>query len=157
MEAIGAYLVGVTAAALLCALVGKLGFGKLNGAVIKVLCGVFMALAVVAPWADFKLKLPVDVVFGFQVMGEQAAAEGEDSAREAMAAIITEQVGTYILDKAVGLGLELQVEVILSEDELPVPVGVTLRGDASPYSKGVLGDYIRDNLGIAKEAQTWIS
>ncbi len=157
MQAIGEYLVGVTAAALLCGLVPKLGFGKLNGAVIRLLCGVFMALAVLAPWTKLKLKLPTDFISGFESYGEELAAQGENSSRQAMEEIITRQVGTYILDKAASLGLDVTVEVALSGDEFPVPVGVTLRGAAAPYGKGVLEEYIRDQLGISKEAVKWIT
>ncbi len=157
MEAIGAYLLGVTAAALLCAVVSKLGAGHLTGSVMKVLCGLFMALAVVAPWAELQLKLPSDVLSDFQILGEDLAAQGEKTARDTMAAIITEQTAAYILDKAGALGLELDVEVMISDDEIPVPLGVTLRGAVSPYHKGVLEDHIQNNLGIDKEALIWIS
>ncbi len=157
MGAIGEYLVGVTAAALLCSLVGKLGFGKLNGGILKLLCGAFMALAVLAPWRSLRLELPSELLSDFQTMGDQAAEEGENSAREAMAEIISQQTRAYILDKAASLDMDLTVEVTLSDDEIPAPVGVTLRGSASPYGKDVLRDYIQDQLGIKKEAQIWIS
>lgn len=157
MEAIGEYLIGVTAAALLCALVGKLSVSGMSGAVIRMICGVFMAMAVVAPWATLRLDAPLELVTNVQSDAEAIASQGENSAREAMAGIISGQVRTYILDKADAMGLDLEVSVELTDADLPVPVAVTLKGEISPYHKGVLGDAIRDDLGIGKEAQTWIS
>lgn len=155
MDSIGSYLLGVTAAALLCALVGKLGLTGLTGAMLKLVCGLFMALAVVAPWRSFRFDYSLDWITDVQSQGEVLASQGENTAREAMAAGISGQVRTYILDKAELLGLELEVEVSLSEEL--VPESVTLRGQTSPYAKRVLEDYIRDSLGISKEAQIWIS
>lgn len=157
MEAIGEYLIGVTAAALLCALVGKLSVSGMSGAVIRMICGVFMAMAVVAPWATLRLDAPLELVTNVQSDAEAIVSQGENSAREAMAGIISGQVRTYILDKADAMGLDLEVSVELTDADLPVPVAVTLKGEISPYHKGVLGDAIRDDLGIGKEAQTWIS
>lgn len=157
MERIGEYMIGVTAAGLLCALVGKLSFDGLTGAMLRLVCGLFMALAVVAPWKEFSPDFSLDWVEEIRTEGEAMAAQGENSARQAMAERISEQVRSYILDKAEDLGLMLEVSVRLSEDAVPVPMAVTLRGQASPYCKSVLEDYIRDNLGIGKEAQTWIT
>ena len=157
MQAIGEYLIGVTAAALLCAVVGKLSISGLSGAVIKMMCGVFMALAMVAPWAKIRLTVPLDLVLDAQEEAASLVSQGENSARETMAGIISEGVRSYILDKAGTMGLDLEVTVKLSDEDIPVPVAVTLKGEISPYHKGVLGDAIRDDLGIGKEVQTWIS
>lgn len=157
MEAINAYLVRVTAAALLCAIAGRLAFSGLTGAVIRTVCGVFLALVVVAPWKDLQLTGLTDITSDIRLDADTAVAEGENSAQEAMAELISEQVRAYILDKAADLGLELEVDVELSAETVPMPVAVTLRGAASPYAKAALQDDIRDSLGIGKEAQTWIS
>ncbi len=157
MGVIGEYLIGVTAAAMLCALVKKLGSGKLTGAVTQAVCGIFMALAVVAPWRKIDLRLPADWIGDFQNYGEVLATDGENHSREVMEGIITDRVRTYIMDKAASLDLALDVEVVLSDDELPVPVSVKLKGAASPYSRETLSDFIRDHLDIAREEQIWIS
>ncbi len=156
MEAVGTYLIGVTAAALLCGLVTRLGSGKLTAAVLRTACGMFMALAVVNPLLKLEFRVPSNLL-QLQEEGEQWAALGENSGREEMSHIITGQLRTYILDKAGSLGLELEVEIELSQEELPVPVAVTLRGDVSPYNKELLGDYMQKELGIGKEAQKWIT
>ncbi len=157
MDRVGAYLIGVTAAALLCALVTKMGFGHLTGAMIKMVCGVFMAMAVVAPWSTLRLQDATDFVVKIQDSGADLAAQGEKTARDAMANIISGRTQTYILEKAASLDLKLAVEVSLSDEEIPIPIGVTLRGTASPYGREVLGEYIRTELGISEEAQIWIS
>lgn len=155
METVGRYLIGVTAAALLCALVGKLDLTGTAGAMLRLVCALVMALAVVSPWKTFQWNPDLNWIGDAQAQGEALAVQGENSAREAMTAGITGQVRTYILDKAAQLGLELEVEVFLSEDLRPV--AVTLRGQVSPYSKGVLESYILENLGIEKGAQKWIT
>ncbi len=156
VQTIGAYLIGVTAAALLYSLVCRLGSGKLVTSVIRMVCGVFMALAVIAPWAKLEWRMP-SKLDGFQAEAEELAAQGEKTAREAMAQIINQKLRTYILDKAGSLGLELEVEIVLSQEDVPTPVAVTLRGAVSPYHKEILGDYLLRELGISKEAQRWIA
>lgn len=156
MEAIREYLIGVTAAALVCALVTRLQGKGTVGAVIRLMAGLFMALAVVSPWLDIRLDGLVDFTSDLQLEADALAAQGENSAREAMAEVITGQTRTYILDKAASLGASLTVEVALTAQELPVPRAVTLRGSISPYAKQELSAYIAVNLGIGTEAQTWI-
>ena len=59
------------------------------------------------------------------------------------------------MDKADRMGLEISLEVEL-DDNNSVPSGACISGDLSPYAKKVLGEYIEDSLGIAKENQKWI-
>ena len=75
--------------------------------------------------------------------------------KEAIAAGIKSRTQAYILDKAMALELQLQVEVVLSEDEIPVPEEVRLAGKASPYAKARLQQIIKEDLGIDKEHLIW--
>lgn len=152
MEQIREYLISVTAAALLCAIAGKLVRKGSIAAVIKLMTGIFMTITVLHPILPFRvsdLELSVD---RFRYEAQDAVSEGKLLALEAMERIISQQVTTYILDKAGSLGVELRVEVELTDG---IPSAVTLEGDVPPYAKSVLREYIRDTLGILVEDQTW--
>ena len=157
MDQIREYLISITATALICSAAVKLINKGMIGAVVKLIAGIIMVLAVVAPWLSIRLDSLQDFASDIRVEAGDVAAEGENSARQAMAAIITGEVRTYILEKAESLGVELTVEVELREDDLPVPDAVRLQGQVSPYAKSVLTEYIAVNLGIAAEDQIWIS
>lgn len=82
---------------------------------------------------------------------------GESTAATALAESISQGTEAYILEKAKGMNVELAVEVELSDDEIPVPVAVSLTGQVAPYVKTVLSDTISQDLNIPKEKQIWIS
>ena len=84
---------------------------------------------------------------------EDAAAMGENLARDSMADIIKEETEAYILDKAADLHANLRVEVAVGEDNLPA--AVTISGEASPYARRQIQAMIANDLGISKENQKW--
>lgn len=157
MEAIREYLLGVSAAALVCGIATKLIRKGMIGSVVKLMAGVFVALAVAAPLVEIRLDALSDLTLDAQTDAAQVAADGENSARQAMAQIISQKSAAYILDKAEALGASLTVEVTVSADGYPVPCSVELAGRVSPYAKSVLAAYISDQLGIDTEEQTWIT
>ena len=69
--------------------------------------------------------------------------------------IITDKTCAYILDKAETLRAQLTVQVILSDEELPVPERIYLTGQASPYARSMLQRLIEEELGVPKERQIW--
>lgn len=95
---------------------------------------------------DFSLRCMDDA--------EDAAAMGENLARDSMADIIKEETEAYILDKAADLHANLRVEVAVGEDNLPA--AVTISGEASPYARRQIQAMIANDLGISKENQKWI-
>ena len=95
---------------------------------------------------DFSLRYMDDA--------EDAAAMGENLARDSMADIIKEETEAYILDKAADLHANLRVEVAVGEDNLPA--AVTISGEASPYARRQIQAMIANDLGISKENQKWI-
>ncbi len=153
----GEYIIGITAAALLCAVAKSFQLQGAVGGVIKLVCAVVMTLSILSPLTKVHLSSIEGILSDAQSAGAAAAQEGSGAARNAVAEIITDEVGAYILDKAEALGVELTVEVELEKEGLPIPCGVTLRGNVSPYAKEILTEYIRDELGVGEEAQRWIS
>lgn len=150
------YLIGVVVAGLICSIVtlivGKKG---LVGTVIRLLTGLMMALVVVGPWTN----LCIDDVFGWtgdiSVDADDIVADGENMALEAYRQGIILRTRSYILEKAKALDCDLQVEVILSDDETPVPEQVRIGGRVSPYAKKVISTMLTNDLGIDQEAQIW--
>lgn len=125
------------------------------GAVIKLLSGLYLVITLVSPLLHIEIE---DLTSWFDYMHtdtQMLVVSGEEMSANAMDEIIIEQTQAYILDKAAALKISPSVEVILSENDQRVPYAVVLSGDASPYAKQKLQQIIADELGIAKENQTW--
>lgn len=156
MESLRAYLIGLVAAAILTGIVTQLmGDKGTQGAMIKLISGLFLVFTVIAPIANIDLSGLRDFSADFSEAGEEAALIGEDITRESLAAVIKQRSEAYILDKAAGLDVELEVDVTVSDDKMPVPSAVLIRGKVSPYAKARLQSIIVQNLGIDKEKQIW--
>lgn len=156
MAAICEYLLSVTGAAMVSAVVLRLLEGKGSAAALgKMLTGIFLALTVIGPITQVRLSDVAQLLPDISVDAQAAVAEGEAAAKNALAESISTQLEAYILDKAAQLGVTLTVEVELSEDAIPVPVRIRLQGNISPYAKTRLQSIIRDDLGLDKEKQIW--
>ena len=157
MEAIRGYLLSVTGAAVICAVVSAL-LGKKGtiSAMGKLLTGIFMAITVISPLAKIQLSNADALWDDLSVDAAAAVAAGEEAANIELRAGIKSQTEAYILDKAASYAAELTVEVTLSDDDPPLPCAVRLTGSVSPYAKRQLQQLIAEDLGIPKEAQTWI-
>lgn len=156
MESLRTYLIGLVAAAILTGIVTQLmGDKGTQGAMIKLISGLFLVFTVIAPISNIDLSGLRDFSADFSEAGEEAALIGEDITRESLAAVIKQRSEAYILDKAAGLDVELEVDVTVSDDKMPVPSAVLIRGKVSPYAKARLQSIIVQNLGIDKEKQIW--
>ena len=156
IDGVKGYLLGVFAAALICAVVTHLvsDKGTIGGAV-KLITGLFLAFTVIRPVGDISLSELSSWTSDFSDSAGLAASAGEDRTREAIAAGIKTKTQAYILDKAMALDLQIQVEVVLSEEDIPIPEAVRLSGNASPYARAKLQQIIEEDLGIDKEHQIW--
>ena len=158
MDAIRGYILSVTAAAVLCAMICAVGGEKGHGVTLrKVLCGVFLAITVVAPLSRIRLPDSGEISDFFFADGEAAVTSGRVQAQNELREGIKSRAEAYILDKAERLSLSLTVQVELTEDPMPVPCAVRLTGAASPYAKAALSAFLEEEFGIAKENQKWIS
>lgn len=156
MDGIREYLIGVVAAALLCGIITTLiGTKGTVGVAIKLLSGLLMLLAVIRPWTS----ITFDGLFGWvddiSEDGTGFVTSGELMANDAYRVSIKQQTEAYILDEAKALDCALSVEVILSEDDIPVPKQVRLAGEISPYARQVLTNMITERLGIKQEDMIW--
>ncbi len=155
MEGVKEYLLGVIAAAILCAIISQIpGKDSFLSAAMKLITGVFMLLALASPLIQIRLQ-PLDFITDITDQAKQITASAAVSGKDSVGRIIKERTQAYILDKASSLGAELSVEVMLSDSDVPVPVSVTISGNISPYSRKILSESIANDLGIGTEAQKW--
>lgn len=156
MTQIREYILSVTCAAILCAVLGSF-FEKKGtvGILLKLIGGLFLAFTVVRPLLHIELADFTSVIQVYADDAEAAAVFGENYARDEISTIIKAEAEAYILDKAQSLGAELTAEVTLGSEDVPLPVTVVLKGSISPYAKTILVNAIEEDLGIAKENQVW--
>ena len=151
------YILGIVAAAIVCGIIRSMVNEKTStGQIAKMLSGILMTLVVIAPLADISFSDIADYFEDISVDADGYSIDGKTDARIEVNKIIKANAEAYILDKAASMGLEIAVEVELSDDNDSIPCGVTISGAVSPYAKQVMGAYIADSLGISKENQRWI-
>ena len=155
MDDLKRYFLTIIAASVICfvatGLTGKKGT---TSALIRMICGLFMVLTVIKPFANIRLD---DFTIGFTGVEEHhsVVSYGESVAQEEMSSIIKEQVTAYILDKATALHMDVSVEVVMSASQPCLPEKVTITGTVSPYGKQRMEEVLSGELGIAKENQLW--
>ena len=158
MDALGGYLMHLTAAAILCSIVLRLQKGSQGTAVItKLICGIFLAYSIVKPVPELGRWEPAGIMREITQDAEEAVSWGEAVTGDALSESISKATEAYILEKANAMNADLAVEVELSDDEMPIPVSVSLSGAVSPYTKTLLSDLIKKDLNISKERQIWKS
>ncbi len=155
MEILRQYVMSIVAASILSGII--LGFFQSSTVkqLLKMLCGLFLAFAVMRPIQQFDVS---DLAIPGTTEAREAqelAAMGEEMALDALRDIIKAETEAYILDKAAQLNVDLEVQVTVSGDDPPIPVSVTLTGPAAPYAKQRLEAVLTQELGIPKENQTW--
>lgn len=156
MEGIREYLISVIAAALLCGILKSLvgEKGSISG-LLRLICGIFLALTVIRPLKDFSLTDFSPLSSDLMNEARSASDEGVDYARQAIARHISEACEAYILDKAQTLGAHIRVEIQVSGDSTPVPVSCEISGELSPYARNQLKQILEKDLGIPEEDQKW--
>ena len=152
-----AFILSIIAAAIICALVTKISPEKgLHAAMLKLTCGVFLAFSILYPVTGLRIGKIGNLAAGIEADGAQAVAVGEEHSKKILSSVIKQRTQAYILDKAASLNVQLQVEVTLSDDDIPVPVAARLEGKISPYAKASLQRILTEDLGMKKEQLTWI-
>ena len=126
-----------------------------TGVLLRMVSGLFLCIIAVSPMAELDLSYLTDFVETFEESAQTAAAVGTSMADDALRQIIKTETEAYILDKAAQFDLQLDVQVALTDDVMPVPESVQLTGSVSPYVKSRLQILISNDLGIPKEQQLW--
>ena len=153
MEGLRQYVISVVTAALICGVISGLVQDGTARPLVRLLCGVFLAITAVRPIAQMNLADLSDFSFAYAEEAESIAAMGENMAHDSMVDIIKAESEAYILDKASDLNAEITVDMIISDEK--IPVSAVISGEVSPYARKQLEDILRTDLGIAKENQKW--
>ncbi len=156
MGSIKSYILSIIAAAIVYGIArGLLNEKTTTGQIAKLLSGILMVITILSPLTNISFRNVTNYFDGLSMESDAYVEDGKKAAQESIAEIIKSKAEAYILDKANRMGLEIAVEVELDDSDNTVPCGVTITGKLSPYAKEVMGTYLEDNLGIAKENQQW--
>lgn len=157
MTGVKAYIFTVCGASLICAIARRfLGDKGSTAEIGKMLIGVFLLVTIVKPILNLSFNQLQDFPFDARADAMDSVWRGEEFAHREMATIIKERTAAYILKKAQQLDVSLDVEVQVSDDEIPVPEKVVIAGNISPFVKQQLQLLIEQDLGISKECQVWM-
>lgn len=157
MEEIRQYLLRLIAAALICAAVQGFPQEAAAKAMTRLVCGVVMTLLVLSPLGELRLPTVFSGASGLSRQASEAALAGEQMSRFALGGIIKEEAQAYILDEAEAMGIQLEVDITVSRDELPIPESAVIRGSVPSHLQKALETLLHTKLGIPKENVTWIS
>ena len=157
MSGIAQYVFSVICAALLCSVL-RMFFLKNSRmeSVMKLITGLVISVTVLDPIVDLEHLEISQFISAVPTIDRTAISEAKLQTSSAMEKHITDTAQAYILQQAQSLGVEVNAEVTVSQDELPVPVSVTITGEISPYKKQQLISIIENDLEIARENQIWI-
>ena len=122
---------------------------------IRLLVGIFLSITIISPL--YKLEIPDLDIYksSLDIEAQKIVGEGESLYEAQRRSIISQQLEAYILNKATAMGLRLEIEVMLTEDDIPLPEEVHIKGDASPYLKSQLTNTISNDLNIAEDKIQW--
>lgn len=159
MNGLKAYLLRLTAAAILCSVVQRISTDKKSGQAVRLATGILMLITAFAPVAQ------IDVYDAVQSVVRNGYATGivtqdfTTTQNMLYGSLISESARTYILDKANELGLKAEVNVTVKESvgSYPTPYSAEIRASPSASQKASLSSVITDELGIPEERQLWIS
>ena len=155
MSQLSQYILSVTGAAMLTAVLGSLAGQGSMGTLVKLLAGVFLALTILAPVVTLELPDPAGWLSQWKADGAVISDAGVAMAEDVAADIITNRVEAYIQDKAAQYQASITAAVTLDQEN--VPVSVVMTGEISPYARNRLTEILEQDLGIGKEAQRWQS
>ena len=157
MNAIRDYLFSVIGGAMICGVVLNLTPEGKFRQISKFLCGLFLTISLLHPLSEMDLsRIASNWQKTQDISTEDISAMAQDYSRSLLAEVIKREVEEYILDKAAALGTSLTSDIHLSPDDIPIPMAVTLTGSPDHAVKKQLETLIAQDLGIAKENQTWI-
>ena len=157
MELLRAWLTGITAAAILCALANSLMPEGAVRRVGKLACGLVMLAAVLRPLVEVEALSPGDLLEDYQAQSAVQTQELEEERNTALKSIIEQEFAAYIVDKAAEWGLTCTARVTCgeTEDGLYLPVRTEVTGPLTQGDRARLTRLIREELGVPEEEQAY--
>ena len=155
MQEVRGYLLSILAVAIICGFINRFVRDRANGAVVRMASGIIMLLTIIQPLLDVDIVNWRGIYFDMEERISEVQKIGELEREKAVAEIIKEKTAAYILEQAQSFHANISVDVILSDDSMPVPEYVRISGKVAPYAKQQLINIIEQELGVARENQLW--
>lgn len=152
MNLLHRWLLGISACALLVSFAEQITPVGAVQKIVKFTGGLLLILCILQPISNTDLnELSIDLTAYEEAVAVLKTELSENRERE-LSDSIAERTQAYIEDKASALGLQVRA-VVETEctDGVPFPKDVVLYGKEDKE----LSDFIAQELGIAKENQTW--
>ena len=156
IELIRTWALALTGAAAFCAIATELTPKGPVKSVMRTVCAVVMAAALLSPLLEFDFPAYALNLARYRDSAAVLTESGKEIGGELNRRVIEQRLAAYILDKARSHGAavtEARVTLKWDADGLWYPTAAEIVGDYS----GTLSDCIAAELGIPAEAQTWRS
>lgn len=158
MELMRHWILSVTVSAMIIALAeGLMPPGSVKRAA-KLTGGLVLMLGILQPLVRMDFDELFVLANSTAQVSVMSAAEQTNSANEFLKTIIEEELRAYVLDKAQSFGAscELNIHCELGENNMPYPARASISGLSDEEMKRKMRLLLREDLGIAYEAQTYI-
>lgn len=152
------WILGLCGAALVCALALAVCPKGRVYAVLRVVCGAVMAIALLKPVIGIDFAAYSESLEKYRIEAETAAGSVTDRKDILSRTIIEDACAAYILDKAAEQNVALsavKVRAVWSEDGFWYPYEATLTGPDAADGSGKLPGIIESDLGIPRDRQYW--
>ena len=152
------WILSLTATALFCSVALAIAPKGRATDVLRLVCGIALALALVAPLVQVDLSDYMDSLSSFSRMYRDITIQAEEEAESLYRGIIEEECAAYIWDKAELYGIVLtEVSVVaewddMTENWLPYAVSIEV---PSGTNIAELSAVMEAELGIPTERQEW--
>ena len=157
MESIRQYILSVISVAILCAMAQMLLTNGLASSLVKLITGLMITVVALQPILEIDLTELNGYFLPVSTNGLYAAEAGAHASENAVSELIVQRLETYICNKAEEMGAEVTADVLLAEENPPVPETIMVIGNISPYVKARLSECMQKDLGVSKDNQIWIS
>lgn len=156
MSAMGEYLFTIVAAALFVSVLQILVTKKTTvSTVIKLVSGIFLLYTVVSPLVAFRVNDTIEHITDIENDASLLIADACISRDDEIRSVIKQNAEAYVLDKALVLGANIQVELTVQNESPYLPEKITLTGAVSPLIKKQLTSVIEKDIGLPEELQIW--
>ena len=153
-----AYLIRLTAAAILGAIVRRLAPAGGAGRAARLGAGLLVLLTAFSPLASVNTASAAQDLVRHGYADPLTTVEFSKNVNDLLSELITERAEAYILDKAQELGMVVTAEVtVMVEDTYPVPYAVKLSGSPTAAQQAKLKEVIAADLKIPEERQEWLN
>ncbi len=159
MDFLGKWIMAVTVSAMIIAVAEALMPPGAVKKVAKLTGGLVLMLGILQPIVHLDYQELYIAANGLESITIESAESQEEASREFTKAIIEQELGAYVLDKALALGITCRVTVTCQPDEngVPIPAWAEVRGTLSGEAQGVVAEILRKDLGIDQDHQTYIN